>query len=158
VPVVIPPFGVHPIGHFVPGDPTRRLGPAGILADKIDPNTNDFLSIVVGDDPIDAQVSVAFRTERRSGAAVMDTGQRFLDIRKLTDDADELIMGEAREALRLLLQREDIELESAAVVRGADAGTGADWAELTVAYINRRSQDRTREEQTFRLPGQKGIQ
>jgi hypothetical protein len=133
MPIVIEPAGVFPLGFF---DETRRyqLPKAPVIrADKIDPATQEWTSMVKDQDPIDAAVVEALWRVRGSGAAVSDTGARFLDLDKLDDRAPRAIESEARFALRRLVRRGDITLKS------VEVSTGPDWAEVEVNYINNRT-------------------
>jgi hypothetical protein len=135
VPPYIPPAGVTPAGAFVPqlfDDPGR---PPGILADAIDPHTGEYLSILKGIDPIDAQVLDAMKIKRGSGAAVRNDGQRFADIKKVDDAAASLIDGEARRALARLSENQDIRVISVDAV----ADQNHDYADVVVQFKNLRA-------------------
>src|SRR4029079_12584815 len=106
--LVIPPAGVSPAGFFVPQIAVDPSAPAGILADAIDPATGEYLSIRRGINPIDAQVLLALRVRRRSGACVMDDGQDFGTIQTLDDQAPALIEAKARLVLKRLVGNRDI--------------------------------------------------
>lgn len=130
---VIPPIGVFPLGQF---DEVRlyELPKAPVIrADAIDPVTQDWVSLIKDQDPIDAAVVEALWRVRGSGAAVFDTGARFLDVEKLDDQAPSRFESEARFALRRLTQRGDITIKAITV------DTGPDWAEVTVDYMNNRT-------------------
>lgn len=86
--------------------------PSPLLARKIDPETGDYESLFEGRHPIDDQVIVSLRTERSSGAAVTDTGQRFSNLRKITDGIQTEIRAYVQEALRRLITNGDIRLVS----------------------------------------------
>ena len=103
--------------------------------------------MVKDQDPIDAAVVEALWRIRASGAAVQDTGARFLDISKIDDRAKRALEGEARSALRRLVRRNDITLKKVSVE------TGPDWAEVTVDYINNRTALQKKERQAkVRVP------
>lgn len=133
MPLVILPAGLHPIGSDV-DDVSELLPPPVIMADGVDERTKDFASFLYGADPIDDQVYIALNTLRGSGAAVIDVGQRFQDIRKLTTNVQILIEQEARTALGRLVAFGDITI-SRVTVEKDDAGN---WAECVVDYINNR--------------------
>ncbi len=133
MPIVVPPAGVFPLGFF---EETRRyeLPKAPVVrADRIDPAAQEWTSMVKDLDPIDAAVVESLWRIRQSGAAVFDTGARFLDINKIDDRAARALESEARFALRRLIRRNDI------TVKNVTVETGEDWAEVTVNYINNRS-------------------
>jgi len=147
VPIVVPPAGVFPLGFF---NETRRyqLPQAPVVrADAISPSSQEWTSMVKDQDPIDAAVVEALWRIRASGAAVQDTGARFLDISKIDDRAKRALEGEARSALRRLVRRNDITLKKVSVE------TGPDWAEVTVDYINNRTALQKKERQAkVRVP------
>lgn len=135
MPPYIPPAGVTPAGLFVPQtfDDTSR--PPGILADAIDPITGEYLSILKGMDPIDAQVIDALKIKRGSGVAVRNDGQRFADIKKVDDAAASLIDGEARRALARLVENLDIRVLTVDAVANQDN----DFADVVVQFKNLRA-------------------
>lgn len=135
MPVVIPAAGLSPAGLFVSqafADPTK---PPGILAYAIDPTTGEYLSISRGMHPIDQQVIIALKVKRRSGAAVMNDGQRFSDIKKVDDTAQARIDSETRTALARLLKNGDIEIISLVPVADQDTDTGT----MSLRYRNLRA-------------------
>lgn len=148
MPLVIPPLGVTPLGAF---DSTRSFQispPPVIRADAIDPQTQEWTSFLKDQDPIDAQVIEALWRVRRSGAAVQNTGARFLDIQKLDDSASNRIIAEARFALKRLLDNGDITFTKEPTVT-----TGEDWGELEVFYRNNRTALQRKERQAkIRVP------
>ncbi len=129
----IPPAGTTPLGttDLVPYRPLPP--PPVIRADKLVYRDQAFASMTKDTDPVDAAVIEALWRVRGSGAAVQDTGARFLDIEKLDDRAKTVIANEARTALRRIIRRGDITLTKVVV------DTGPDWAEVAVHYINNRA-------------------
>jgi hypothetical protein len=109
--------------------------PPGILADAIDPYTGEYLSILKGMDPIDAQVLDALTIKRGSGAAVRNDGQRFADIKKVDDAAATLIDGETRRALSRLVENQDIRVARVDPV----ADQNNDYADVVVQFKNLRA-------------------
>jgi len=91
---------IHPAGDggglhadvALPGE----VRPAVFAAERIDPATGELASVTSGTHPVIAAVVTAARTERGSGAAVRETGQRFRDVRKLGPAGAELLRGESR--------------------------------------------------------------
>jgi hypothetical protein len=134
--LVVLPMGLHRLGLDGPPTYDPMLGAPGIAADNIDPETKDLASLTKGADAIDAQVQLAMGTLRKSGAGVQELGQRFQDIRKITDNVSTLLEQEARTALDRLVKANDITIESIFVVVNTPS-TDA-WAEVTVNYVNRR--------------------
>lgn len=119
--------------------------PPVIRADRIDPVTQEFTSLFKDQDPVDAAVIEALWRVRASGAAVMDTGARFLDIPKIDDQHTSQVISETRNALRRLVQRGDI------FVKRIEVRTGPDWSEVDVTYLNNRAKrDRTKERHAVR--------
>lgn len=138
--MAIPPAGLTPAGFFVPQLFSEPTEPPGILADAIDPETGEYLSISRGIDPVDEQVLVALTLRRRSGAAVMDDGHEFDQIRKVDDSARTVIDAETRRALSRLAGNGDIKLRKVYAV----AEPGNDWGEVSVEYENTRVQSNRR--------------
>lgn len=129
----IPPAGTTPIGTT---DLTafRSLPPPPVIrADKIRYRKQQFESLTKDRDPVDAAVIEALWRVRGSGAAVTNTGSRFLDIEKIDSQAATTIEAEARTALRRIIRRGDI------IIQKITVETGPDYAEIIVAYINQRA-------------------
>ena len=148
--------GVSPLSGPFP-ETLQELGlPAPILADMIDPETGEFESLLEGRDPVDAQVLVALSIARGTGAAVLNTGNRFRDARFVSEDDARLIESEARRALALLVSRGDIEILSLTVQSRddftLDSGIVDDFLELTVIYLNLRASGERRREESIRVP------
>ena len=147
--LVVLPMGLHRLG--LDGPPTYDpIAAAPVLAaEDFDQLTKDLRSLTVGVDPIDAQVQVAMTTLRRSGAAVISTGQRFQDVRKLDTNASLLLEQEARTCLARLVAANDISIERVDVV----ADPGGQWAEVTIDYVNKRlAKPRTKQISVFIRP------
>lgn len=130
--VAIPPAGVSPAGFFVPTDFAPEDEPVGILADAIDPDTGELMSILRGFDPTDAAAIHAMRVEEASGAAVEDTGHRFRTITHVGPRVEVAIAEEVRHALRRLTQTKQIRIERLEPL----ATPGQDYAEAIVVYKN----------------------
>jgi hypothetical protein len=139
MPIWVPPAGVTPLGAFT-GTFDGPLPPApAIRADKLDQETSTYQSMVLDRDPVDAAVVEALWRVRGSGAAVADTGTRFLDIKKLDSQAARLIESEARNALKRMVVAGYI------TITKVDVTVGNDWAEVAVSYLNNRaSRDKMR--------------
>lgn len=140
IPVVYPPpAGVSALGTAEIA-PRKPLPPPPVIrADRIRYQDQHFLSMTKDRDPTDAAVVEALWRVRGSGAAVANTGARFLDLDKLGDQAPTIIANDARNALARLIRRGDITLKS------VNVQTGPDWAELTVVYVNNRTASEKRE-------------
>ena len=85
--------------------------PPNVLADYIDPETGDYLSLVYTYDPVDAMVINALKTVRGSGSAVTSIGARFRDIKKITSSIRTRITTEIETALAVLIKRRDIKVD-----------------------------------------------
>lgn len=95
----IPPAGVTPASAFTATAHAASEPPVAILADLIDPATGDYRSIVDSATIADGLVVHLLRTQRGSGAAVLEFGQRFRELRNVTEESPELVESMAREAL-----------------------------------------------------------
>jgi hypothetical protein len=135
VPVVIPASGLSPAGLFVAQKFVDPSKPPGILADAIDPKTNDYASIAIGMDPIDSQVIVALSVKRASGAAVLEDGHTFAEIRKVDTTTPAAIEARTRLTLKRLVEQRDIQIT--ALVPTADPDHQSGWVEFQ--YRNRRA-------------------
>jgi hypothetical protein len=95
----IPPAGYSPASAFDLVGHAEAPDPVAILADEIDPTTGDFASVDRSASIADGLVITLLRTKRGSGAAVLEFGQRFSELRHMTADAPILAESLAREAL-----------------------------------------------------------
>lgn len=108
--------------------------PPGIIADPVDVETGEYLSIERTFDPTDAAVFTAIRTVRGSGSSVETVGARFAD-HPLVDGRLEMFFRQELEfALRPLISSGQIVLEKVEVLKDDD------WAELHFHYYNRAAQ------------------
>lgn len=82
---VIPPAGVSPASAFEATEAPKRPKPAGFLADPIDFEDGELLSLEHGIDPTDAWVITQLRTVRASGSAVDSVGRDFSDVTHTTE-------------------------------------------------------------------------
>jgi len=94
----IPPAGTSPASAYDVQAFAVQLTPPAILADRIDPITGDFASLLEGRPLADAFAIEALLVQRGTGAAVMDTGNRFRELSHVEDDAIELVESMTREA------------------------------------------------------------
>jgi hypothetical protein len=130
---IIPPSGLTPLG-LAEFELLKPLPPPPVIrADRLNYQTNSFTSMTGDTDPVDAAVIESLWRVRGSGAAVLDKGARFVDIKKLNDQATALLTSEARRALARIVGRGDV------TIRSIDVKTESDWAEITVSYVNNRS-------------------
>lgn len=148
-PLVIPPFGVSPLGLFDAALPVAPpTPPPGFLADLVDygPSPSEPLrkpsfeirSLTKGMHPVDEQVCIALSRVKGSGAAVQSEGSDFLSVGKLDAGAPTVLVSEARLALKRLDANGDIEIVRLAV------DVVDDTAALALVYRNLRSPDRSR--------------
>ena len=91
---------------FLPEVYVDTTGPPGILADAIDPETGEYLSLTRGFDPTDAAVLTALRTIRATGSAVENVGHRFVDMELVGPDSPSFLEQEARRAGVLVVRLE----------------------------------------------------
>lgn len=134
------PFTGSEIGFFI-RSPGALGPPSPLLADNIDPETNDFASLTVGMNVIDSQVVVAVTYLRGSGAAIMEDGIKFTS-RKMTDSMKREIKADVKIALGRLIRNGDI------LFRGVNFGTndegidpGHQQTNILVSYVNLRALD-----------------
>lgn len=130
------PSTVTPLGR-APSvtEPYTTYSP--ITADYIDPTTQEYLSLTKGMDPIDAQVLIALKTIRGSGAAVMEDGHRLKDIRKITRDVVMRVQAEVRNTLGLLVRNRDIRIDTIEVT----VRKGSQQVDLQLDYYNLRARE-----------------
>lgn len=135
-----PPAGFSPF--FIPQNFVDVTAPPALLADAIHPATGEYLSITRGFDPTDAAVCAALGIIRGTGAAVMETGQRVSDAKKVLPETSRFLRQEVELALKHLVDSQQIRLVDVST-RIADGQNGEDWAELVVKYTNlSRGEDR----------------
>jgi len=144
--VYIPPAGITSLGTIELTAIRPLTAPPVIRADKLTYQSQAFASVTKDSDPTDAAVIETLWRVRGSGAAVMNTGARFLDVKKLDDKAKVLLDNEARIALRRIVQRGDITIKKIEVL------VGSDWAEVQVFYMNNRAPFNRDRIATKRLP------
>ncbi len=94
----IPPAGSGPASAFDVQAFAVQLEPPAILADRIDPITGDFASLLEGRPLADAFAIEALLVQRGTGAAVMETGNRYRELSHVEDDSLELVQSMTREA------------------------------------------------------------
>lgn len=140
----IPPAGVTPASAFALEQHAISEPPPAILADMIDPATGEYLSIVDSATIADGLVVHLLRTQRGSGAAVIEFGHRFRELTHVTEESPELVESMAREALRpatdagiVAFRKVDAEVEPD---DRTQLNTGIDYTDLLAP---RRDADRT---------------
>ena len=110
----IPQGGLTPLSAYTLTEQNERTAPPAILADDIDPDTGDFRSITSSARIADGMVVHALRTQRGTGAAVRELGQRWREITHVDDQSPELVESLTREALQLARDAGVVRLVSAA--------------------------------------------
>ena len=146
---VIPAAGVTPAGLGLATTLEVDLTPPVIRAEPIDQSTGDYASLTGDLDPVDASVIEALLRVRKSGASVLTTGQSFHAVDKLGDDSPLRLASLTRLALRPLIERGDINIETIDVTTALDGETTIkDWAEVKVVYQNLRSPNLTERQRT----------
>jgi hypothetical protein len=134
-PYIIPPAGVTAASFFVPFAVVDPALPPAILADKLTA-TGDLASFFVGGDPIDEAIAFQLRIVRGTGAAVVDDGQRFRDIKKNDNNAVADIRSESLRVLQPFIANGDIADVSLQIQAGEDEG---DLGAVFIVYRNLRS-------------------
>lgn len=127
----VPFAGSTPASAFTEitfGDPDD---PPIILADAIDPQTNEYRSLERSLDPVDSAVIVALSVARDSAAALVGIGHRFADIRYAEENVGTLSDSYAREALGHLTRAGVVE-----ILRVRTESDGSDEAANVVEYRN----------------------
>jgi hypothetical protein len=94
----IPPAGITPASAFVVASYPPQEPPTAILADRINPLTGEFESLLEGRGLADAMLIQALRVQRGTGAAVRDVGNRFREITHIDGRGLEVITSMVREA------------------------------------------------------------
>lgn len=94
----LPPAGFSPASTF--DEPPYRLreAPPVILADAIDPETGELLSLTRGARLADAFAVQAMRVQRGTGACVQSLGNRYREIELVQDGIQQIIDSMTREA------------------------------------------------------------
>jgi hypothetical protein len=128
------PSTVTPLGR-APGtaEPVKFYSP--IVADYIDPTTQDYLSLTKGMDPIDAQVLVAMKTVKGSGAAVLEEGNNLKSIRKIEPGTARRVQNDIRAAISKLVTNGDIRI----VEIDTETRAGQQQVDARVDYENLRA-------------------
>lgn len=144
--LVVLAIGFHRLG--LDGPPVYDPLPAApvLAAEAFSQKTKDLASVTEGADPIDAQVQEALMRLRASGAAITQDGQRFLDVRKLDENAPTLLEREARTALARLVNNGDITIDAARVVQDSSG----QWGEVFIDLFNNRIPNSKK--QTVKVP------
>jgi hypothetical protein len=94
----VPPAGTTPASAFeVIGHAVQEPPPA-ILADKIDPLSGEYESLLEGRGLADAFAIEALRIQRATGAAAREVGNRFRELTHVDDDSAEKLESMTREA------------------------------------------------------------
>lgn len=133
MPVVILPAGYHSLGFAEGVTFTSPSAPAAIIADDIDATTGEVNSLLSSVDPVDSAVINIARTERASGAAVLDVGHRFRSITKNNEQAPRLAEAYAREMYADLERDGRISIVS---IDTTQFGVLADGLGLLITYDN----------------------
>lgn len=130
--------------------PAKLADPSVLLCDNIDPKSHDFVSLTTTIDPIDAQVILALKLKRGSGASVFNDGNRLYQVRKMGDSAQSEIKGLVREALSRLIDQRDIQFRG---VRFDYWDTENQTAQITVQWVNLRARDNEIRTHAIGIPG-----
>ena len=138
IPFIIPPGGVTPAVTWQPPAPGEPRRPVPMLAEEIDPETGELLSLVVARDPVDAWVVAQLRIVRASGSAVESAGNTLGSIEMNDAGAEALIRTAIQQLLQPAIDRRDIELVDVQVAAG-EQGPAFDMAASVITWKNLRS-------------------
>jgi hypothetical protein len=130
--------------------PSTLANPSPLLCDNISPKTHDFLSLTTSIDPIDAQVILALKLKRGSGASVFNDGNRLYEIKKMGDSAQSEIKGLIREALSRLIEQRDIQYRG---IKFDVWDPANQTASIVVQWINLRARDSKVRSHPIEIPG-----
>lgn len=130
--------------------PSRLGAPSVLLCDNIDPRSHDFVSLTTTIDPIDAQVILAMKLKRGSGASVFNVGNRLHEVRKMGDSVQSEIKGLVKEALQQLVDRRDIQYRGV-VFDLIDPANQTIY--MTIKWVNLRARDREIRTHSMTYPG-----
>ena len=122
----IPPAGYSPASAYDLVGHAEAQRPVAILADMIDPFTGDYLSLEDSATIADGLVVTLLRTERGSGAAVLDFGHRFREVRHVDGNAPVLAESLTREALQPGVDAGVLEFKQLVASANASDGTQLD--------------------------------
>jgi hypothetical protein len=106
--VPLPAAGSHQLGAYVSSDLGDQAAAVPILADKIDPDTNDFADLLSSATVLDGMLQEVYSVERGSGPAVESVGHTFREVR----NTDPSAVAEFKARSRVPVQ----ELESAGML------------------------------------------
>lgn len=129
----IPPAGVSPASAFELVGHAMQQQPVPILADDIDPNTGEFRAIDRSATIADGLVVTLMRTQRGSGAAVLQFGQRFRELRNVESNTAEVAESMAREALQPARDAGIVEFQELSASVNAEDPTQVD---TTIDYLD----------------------
>ena len=138
-----------PVGYGVIS-PGQLAPPSALLARWVDPQTNDFASMTVGMDPIDAQVLLALKVVRNSGPAVAEVGARYIDLKKIQPSTLTDIKAMTKKALSRLIANGDIRYKG---VTYDLEDPGNQQIQARVQYVNLRAMDGQVREAIIPTPG-----
>jgi hypothetical protein len=114
------------MGTWTPPTTGALLLPPILLAERIDPNTRELVSVNLGEDPIDAALQWQFTVRQGSGSAIGTNGHRMHTITKATPQAPVQLADEGRRVAQKFVQRGQLQVtEVVAEVVGGSTATGA---------------------------------
>jgi len=138
------PAGITPAASFELAGFEPQLPPPVILADKIDPQTGEFASLVDGRTVAEGLVQHLLTVQRRTGASVRGFGHRLREIRHVDEHAAELVESYVREALQPGVDSGTIRLNRVEAEEDAEDPTQVN---ATIEYLDLsapvRDQDRS---------------
>jgi hypothetical protein len=131
---LIPPPGMPPASLTGGVELIGPSKPPAILADDIDPMTGEFRSLLRGVHPVDGMVVVALRTQRATGASVLDVGNALATLDKVDDTLPQRIKFEVQAALKPLERQKLIRIGS--IVPAAVNDSASAYCEYTNLLTN----------------------
>lgn len=130
----LPPAGFTPAAAYTIPVYPPQLPPPAILADRIDPLTGDYASLLRGHALADGFAIEALRVRRGTGAAVRDLGNRLRAITHIEAGATEQAESMLREAFAAGEQAGVVRLERVTVTvdetDGAQLNAFAEYRDL----------------------------
>ena len=117
----IPAAGL-PLGAWVDDQIIDSGMPRPYLADAIDPQTGELLSILSGPHPVDAHIAYAFQVKLKKGVALGRKGHAFDTITKNTATTPRSLELEAHRVMKPFVDMGWATVERVATATDGDAG------------------------------------
>lgn len=118
---IVPPAGITAASLWAPAVFVDPAFPAANAADRIDPTTGEYASVLGGRNAVDAALLTQLRTLRATGAAVLEQGQAFDKIKKNDAAAPASIKFEIDRIFRPFIAANLVKILSTTIEAGEDA-------------------------------------